>query len=258
MPSIARARRGGVARRAEWIGCVRYTTGLERTDTTASLKNIMAKETEIKLRISDVPAFRRALKRVGAHLASPGAPKVHEENVIFDTPQGGLAKHGQLLRIRTETPEAGRKSKNLQPKQRVVLTFKQPMTQQAAPEMESASGASYKVREEIEVEVAEAGNLAKIFEGLGLGGWFRYEKYRTTFRLPASKAWAKGLLIELDETPIGTFVELEGPAAAIDRAAGELGFSKRDYVLKNYLRLYMEDCRRKGQQPSNMLFPKRK
>ena len=53
-------------------------------------------------------------------------------------------------------------------------------------------------------------------------------------------------------------MELEGPAAAIDRAAGELGYSKRDYVLKNYLRLYVEDCRRKGEQPSHMLFPNRK
>ena len=218
----------------------------------------MAKETEIKLKISDLPAFHRALKRTGARLAGPGASKVHEENVIFDTPQGGLAKHGQLLRIRTETPELRRKSTNSQPKQRVVLTFKQPMTKQAAAGVDNASGGSYKVREEIEVEVAEAGNLAKVFEGLGLGGWFRYEKYRTTFRLPASKGWAKGLLIELDETPIGTFVELEGPAAAIDRAAAELGFSKRDYVLKNYLRLYMEECRRKGQEPTNMLFSKRK
>jgi len=218
----------------------------------------MAKETEIKLKISDLPAFHRALKRIGARPASPGASKVHEENLIFDTPQGGLAKHGQLLRIRTETPETRGKSKNSRPKQRVILTFKQPMTRQASPEIESASYGPYKVREEIEVEVAEAGNLAKIFDGLGLAGWFRYEKYRTTFRLPASKAWAKGLLIELDETPIGTFVELEGPAAAIDRAAGEIGFSRRDYVLKNYLRLYMEDCRRKGEQPRHMLFPKRK
>ncbi len=178
----------------------------------------MARETEIKLRISDVPAFHRALKRIGARLAGPGTSKVHEENVIFDTPQGGLAKHGQLLRIRTETPQVRGSSKVTGPKQRVVLTFKQPLAQPA----------------------------------------FRYEKYRTTFRMPDSKAWAKGLLIELDETPIGTFVELEGPAAAIDQAAAELGFSKHDYVLKNYLRLYMEDCRRKGQEPRHMVFPNRK
>jgi len=53
-------------------------------------------------------------------------------------------------------------------------------------------------------------------------------------------------------------VELEGPAAAIDRAAEQLGYSKREYVLKNYLRLYLEDCRRKGERPSHMLFPNRK
>ena len=218
----------------------------------------MARETEIKLRISDVPAFHRALKRIGARLAGPGTSKVHEENVIFDTPQGGLAKHGQLLRIRTETPEVRGKPKTTGPQQRVVLTFKQPMVQPAGAETGSASSGSYKVRDEIEVEVAEGDNLTRIFEGLGMSGWFRYEKCRTTFRLPASKAWALGLLIELDETPIGTFVELEGPAAAIDRAATELGFSKHDYLSKNYLRLYMEECRRKGVQPSHMVFPNRK
>ena len=218
----------------------------------------MAKETEIKLRITDVPAFHRALKRMGARPASPGTSKVHEENVIFDTPQGGLARHGQLLRIRTETPEVRGKAKKAGPKQRVILTFKQPATRLAVAEMEGVSHGSYRVRDEIEVEVAESANLARIFEGLGMSGWFRYEKYRTTFRLPASKAWGKGLLIELDETPIGTFVELEGPAEAIDRAAEELGYSKRDYVLKNYLRLYMEDCRRRGEEPRHMLFPERK
>jgi len=218
----------------------------------------MARETEIKLRISNVPAFHRALKRIGARLAGPGTSKVHEENVIFDTPQGGLAKHGQLLRIRTETPEVRGKPKTTAPQQRVVLTFKQPMVLPAGAQTGSASSGSYKVRDEIEVEVAEGGNLTRIFEGLGMSGWFRYEKCRTTFRLPASKAWALGLLIELDETPIGTFVELEGPAGAIDRAAAELGFSKHDYLSKNYLRLYMEECRRKGVQPTHMVFRTRK
>src|SRR5258708_3404084 len=218
----------------------------------------MATETEIKLKITDVRAFQRALKRIGARPVGPGTSKVHEENVIFDTPQGGLAKHGQLLRIRTETPRTGSKRKKGGPKQRVVLTFKQPIEQTANPAVGNASDGSYKVREEIEVEVAEAGNRTRILEGLGMSGWFRYEKYRTTFRLPGSEAWAKGLLIDLAQTPIGTFVELEGPAAAIDRAAGVLGYSKREYVLKTYLRLYLEDCRRKGEQPSHMLFPNRK
>ncbi len=217
----------------------------------------MARETEIKLRISDVPAFHRALKRIGARPAGPGTSKVREENVIFDTPQGGLAKHGQLLRIRTETPAGRGKSRDTRPKQRVVLTFKQPIAQPSGAEVGSVADWPYKVREEIEVEVAEAGNLTRIFEGLGMSAWFRYEKYRTTFRMPASKAWATGLLIELDETPIGTFVELEGPAAAIDRAAQELGFSKHDYVLKTYLSLYLEDCRRNREEPGHMLFPNR-
>ncbi len=218
----------------------------------------MARETEIKLKIDDVRAFHRTLRRIGARPVGGGNGRVHEENAIFDTPQGGLAKHGQLLRIRTETPEVRGKSKAAGPRQRVVVTFKQPIARRAAAEFGGGRHGSYKVRDELEVEVSEAGNLSQIFEGLGMSGWFRYEKYRTTFRLAASKAWARDLLIELDETPIGTFVELEGPAEAIDRAATELGFSKRDYVLKNYLVLYMEECRRKGEQPRHMVFPERK
>jgi adenylate cyclase class 2 len=115
----------------------------------------------------------------------------------------------------------------------------------------------YKVREEIETELVDGEPLQRIFEGLGLRGWFRYEKYRTTYVLPARHGWGKGLLIEVDEMPIGTFVELEGPGKAIDRAARELGFSKKDYVLKNYLVLYLDECKRKGVQPTHMMFQPR-
>lgn len=214
----------------------------------------MAQEREIKLRIEDIKAFRRLLKKLGAELVGAGQGRVHEENVIFDTPQGGLAKHGQLLRIRTETLEGGGKSGKRRSKPRVVLTFKRPVARPAASDGKGFSAGPHKLREEIETEVMDATTLATIFEGLGMAGWFRYEKYRTTFRLPASKAWARGLLIELDETPIGTYVELEGPAGAIDRAAKELGYSKRDYVLKNYLTLYVEQCRSKGIEPAHMVF----
>jgi adenylate cyclase class 2 len=231
----------------------------------------MPDETEIKLKIRDPKAFQRILKRLGAKPVGSATGRVHEDNLIFDTPDGGLAKHGQLLRLRTETiapaskkssktkksrkanPPASAKSSN---PTRQILTFKRPTAQQtAAHTSRYPSFGSHKVRDEIEAQVTDSANLIKIFEGLGMRGWFRYEKYRSTYQLPATKSWARGLLIEVDETPIGTFVELEGPPAAIDRAATELGYSKKDYILTNYLALYAEDCRRKGQQPQNMLFP---
>jgi adenylate cyclase, class 2 len=235
----------------------------------------MPDETEIKLKIRDLKAFQRILKRLGAKPVGSATGRVHEENQIFDTPDGGLAKHGQLLRLRTETVAAplpkkspktkkNKKSSKVSPAAsaksamptRQILTFKRPTAQQtAAHTSRYPSFGSHKVRDEIEANVTDTGNLVKIFEGLGMRGWFRYEKYRTTYQLPAAKSWARDLLIEIDETPIGTFVELEGPPAAIDRAATELGYSKKDYILTNYLALYAEDCRRKGQQPQNMLFP---
>jgi adenylate cyclase class 2 len=222
----------------------------------------MPRETEIKLLIEDPKSLQRTLKRLKAAPVFPKSPRIHESNLIFDTPQGGLAKHGQLLRIRTETPAADNKKPNPKTPQRHVLTFKSPpeslaMGAQASdfrPDQLSSAGRRYKVREETEMAITDAGTLQKIFEGLGLRGWFRYEKYRTTLKLPGRDKWAQGLLIEVDETPIGTYVELEGPSDAIDHAARELGFSPSDYILKNYLVLYLDACKQRGEQPTNMLF----
>jgi adenylate cyclase class 2 len=224
----------------------------------------MPRETEIKLRISNSKSFLRALTKLGA---KPASTRVHELNLIFDTPDGGLAKHGQLLRIRTETPvpngtvaaalrrhASSKRSAKKNAPSRVILTFKSPPEQLAIGELTHTMGGRHKVREEIEVVLTDAASLQKIFEGLGLKGWFRYEKYRTPYKLPSRHKWAKDLVIDFDETPIGTFVELEGPPDAIDRAALELGHSPRDYVLKNYLVLYLDDCKRQGLQPTHMLF----
>ena len=208
----------------------------------------MSREIEIKLKLENPKSFLRLLSKLGA---KPSIPRTHEMNLIFDTPDGGLAKHGQLLRIRTETV-ASRKKKA---PPRTILTFKSPPDQLAIGPAAPSRDRRHKVREEIELVLTNAPALQKIFEGLGLRGWFRYEKFRTTYKLPARHPWAKALLIEVDETPLGTFAELEGPSGAIDRAAGELGYSPRDYVLKNYLVLYLDDCRHRGVPPSDMLFP---
>lgn len=210
----------------------------------------MARETEIKLKVEDAKAFERKLRKLGGKTVGAGEGRVHEFNTIFDTPDGGLAKHGQLLRIRTETPAAKGKASGAK---RMVLTFKQPTVSGVSDE-----GARFKVREETETELTDSVALTKIFEGLGMRGWFSYEKYRTTWKLGAKEKWAKDLLIEVDETPVATYVELEGPPEAIDRAAKMFGFARKDYLLKNYLTLYAEDCRRKGVAPGNMLFEAKK
>jgi adenylate cyclase class 2 len=218
----------------------------------------MARETEIKLKIADRKALMRGLKRLGAKPKDAKRARVHESNLIFDTPDGGLAKHGQLLRIRKETAVDGKKANQRSQGLRTLLTFKSPPEQLAMGEVRPSGDRRHKVREEIETELVDGDTVQRIFEGLGLRGWFRYEKYRTTYVLPARHAWAKGLLIELDETPIGLFVELEGPGEAIDRAARELGHSAKDYVLKNYLVLYLDECKRAGRAPGNMEFADRR
>jgi adenylate cyclase, class 2 len=219
----------------------------------------MPQETEVKLRVKNPALLKRQLKKLGAKLKFRGTGRVHEMNLLFDSSDGRLAKHGQLLRIRTETqePAKSKKSRMAKLEQRIVLTFKTPPdelnSKEGAREVLPAHG-RYKVREEVELIVSDSGAMRKIFEGLGLKGWFRYEKYRTTYELPARHKWAQGLLIEVDEVPIGTFVELEGPPAAIDHAAKELGYSAKDYITKNYLVLYLEECRAKGHPPGEMLF----
>ena len=211
----------------------------------------MAKERDIKLRVEDLRALRRALAKLGALVVTP---RMHELNVVFDTPEFDLAKQQHLLRIRTETPSASRR-KTSGVATRARVTFKRPVP--AAGSTGKGERRRHKVREEIELEVTDGKSLARIFEGLGMNAWFRYEKLRTTFRLPGSRGWAKGLLIDLDETPIGVFLELEGPAAAIDRAARALGFQSRDYILANYMVLYREYCRSRREEPRDMLFAKK-
>jgi adenylate cyclase class 2 len=103
----------------------------------------------------------------------------------------------------------------------------------------SFHGHRYKIREEHEVQVEDAEAMARVFDGMGLRPWFRYEKYRTTYRLPGMT----GLLVELDETPIGDFLELEGDAAAIDRGAALLGYRPADYITKSYGQLFVEQRR---------------
>ena len=225
----------------------------------------MARETEIKLRVENVAALRKSLRRVGARPVARGSGRVHEFNTLYDTPAQEVRAKDQLLRVRVETPVGATASKPTgraptKGRRRFLLTFKGPIAETSAKATanDRQFGRNHKVREELELEIGNAKQLGAILERLGMRESFHYEKYRTTYRLPESMPWARGLLIELDETPIGIFIELEGPAKAIDRAAKLLGFSKNDYVLTNYLRLYAEECMRRDKKIGDMVFRKRK
>ncbi len=191
------------------------------------------KEVEVKVRVTDAAALRRRLAKLRARPAA----RAHEMNTLYDTPQGGFARHGQLLRIRVEQPSGkGRRDARVQ----ALLTYKGPA--QPANAQQAAEGRRYKVRDEFEVEVADPEQMRRILEALGLRPWFQYEKYRTPYRLPR----LVGLEVDFDETPIGEFLEFEGAPEAIDRGAALLGYGPADYITKSYGMLYLEHCRREG------------
>jgi adenylate cyclase, class 2 len=218
----------------------------------------MPQEIEIKLRVKNVEELLAALKGLRARTVRSGTGRVHEWNTLFDTVRQDLRRRQQLLRTRIETPDGRVVRRKRDAAQAALLTFKGPVAGRRSRAGDSTRRQRHKVREEIEFQIGDVAKLAEILEGLGMRPSFHYEKYRTTFELPESMPWAKGLKMELDETPIGTFMELEGPPHAIDRAAKELGFSKTDYILKSYLRLNAEDCRRRGVKACDMVFHKRK
>lgn len=171
-------------------------------------------EIEVKLKIGDAGAFRQTLLQKGFRST---APRAFESNIVFDTPGKKLKKRKKLLRLRRIND-------------RCILTFKQPAGSSGGSVLK-ASEARYKIREEIETEIPDFETMEKIILGLGYVPAFIYEKYREEFE-------ADDVHLMLDETPIGNFIEIEGAAAAIDRAALLLGFGTDDYITANYRKLF--------------------
>jgi adenylate cyclase, class 2 len=162
-------------------------------------------ESEIKLRAPGPEAARAAVARLGARLVHA---RHFEDNVLLDDDAGSLGASGRLLRLR-RTPQGGR------------LTYK-------GPRLDSSE---VKAREEIEVSVGEPDVLQSLLAALGLRPVFRYQKYRETY------AW-QDVEIVVDETPLGTFLEIEGPVEGIHATAAALGYRRADYVTDSYAGLF--------------------
>lgn len=212
------------------------------------------REVEIKLRVADANELRRRLAELGA--TSEG--RMFEQNTLYDRPGAKLRKSGQLLRIRIEIPAPGSGQRHstwrVAKAPTGTLTYKGAVRSgaaaHAARSRPRATGKRYKEREELELTVQNPAMLDKVLSALGYRPGFRYEKFRTTYRLRA----LPHLAVDLDETPVGVFLELEGPRAAIDRAASLLGYSQRDYSDQTYWDVYRDYRRQHGLPLRNMVF----
>jgi len=209
----------------------------------------------VKLRVSDRAAVLRRLRKLRAR----GSARMHEMNTLYDAPDGSLFREGKLVRIRTLRPAGSRApaggAAGRGGKRDAILTDKGPVR---GADGSAGQGDRCKIREEHELAVEDAAAMARVFEGMGLRPSFRYEKYRTTYQIPR----VAGLLVEMDETPIGDFLELEGEAGAIDRVAATLGYQPADYITESYGALFFRQRRAAGgeaatsRSPADMLFPK--
>ena len=166
-------------------------------------------EVEIKLRLGSVAEGRRRLRLAGFKVAKR---RVLEQNVIFDTPGRALRRRGVVLRLRS----SGARS---------LVTFKGP-----------AERGKHKIRQEIEFDLVSGGGpgFTLVLEALDYRPAFRFVKYRSEY-VPPTGAAGRAML---DETPVGVFLELEGPPRWIDRTARLLGFREADYITASYAELH--------------------
>ena len=177
-------------------------------------------EREIKLQFGTAAEARAAILATGA---TPFRARRLQEDNLLDTADGTLRRRRSILRVRMECGKS-------------LITFKGP-----------SQPSAMKLREELETIAGDGSLLVKILEELGFEVWFRYEKYREEFALD-------DVIIALDETPVGVFVEIEGGERGIAATAESLGRAPADYVLDSYRGLFVRHCEQNGLPVTDMLF----
>ena len=179
-----------------------------------------SEEREIKLRFDSVEAAREAVLATGA---TPRCCRRLQEDSLLDTEDESLRRRRCVLRIRVENGKSR-------------ITFKGPV-----------QPSIMKLRDEFETVVGDGVLLLHIFEELGFHVWFRYEKYREEFS-------HDDVIVAIDETPVGVFVEIEGSEQGITTMADALGRTPADYVLDSYRGLFLQHRDAHGLTGSDMVF----
>lgn len=182
--------------------------------------NTMTLEREIKLRFDTAEQAREAVLAAGC---TPLLGRRLQDDSLLDTADEQLRLKRCVLRVRVENGKSR-------------LTFKGPVQPSVM-----------KLREELETVVGDGAVLLRVFEELGLHIWFRYEKYREEFS-------HEDVIVAVDETPVGVFVEIEGSESGIAAMSTALGRGPADYIVDSYRALFLKHRDGLGLSGSDMVF----
>jgi adenylate cyclase class 2 len=177
-------------------------------------------EREIKLKFASAEEARSAVIAAGC---TPLHGRRLQEDALLDSDDEQLRRRRCVLRVRLENGKSR-------------VTFKGPV-----------QPSEMKVREELETLVGDGELLLRIFRELGLHIWFRYEKYREEFA-------HEDVIVAIDETPVGVYVEIEGGEQGIASMAAAIGRSPADYVVDSYRSLFLKHRQALGLNASDMVF----
>lgn len=195
----------------------RAWSGPRETDCLMTTTTV---EREIKLRYGSAEEARAVILAAGA---TPLLGRRLQEDALLDTDDEQLRRRRCVLRVRTENGKSR-------------LTFKGPV-----------QPSEMKVRDEVETLVGDGEVLLRVLEELGLHVWFRYEKFREEFS-------HEDVIVAVDETPVGVFVEIEGSEQGITQMARALGKTTADYVLDSYRGLFLAHRVQLGLSGADMVF----
>jgi adenylate cyclase class 2 len=179
-------------------------------------------EVEIKFCIADIDSLADRLRQIGFQQVTP---RTHEMNTLFDLPGHPLRDRGDVLRIRKYGDSW-------------VLTHKS--------KSEKQEGA-HKTRVETETRIADGEKMEAILRALQFEPSFRYEKFRAEWKAGSGN-------VVIDETPIGTYGEIEGPPQWIDAVARDLQIDRKDYITETYAGLFVAWKRQTGSKAEEMTF----
>jgi adenylate cyclase class 2 len=191
--------------------------------------NPREQEIEVKFYVRDLARVEQTLQNLNARRAQKRAL---ETNLRFDTTESSLGRYRHVLRLRRPAPGY------LPEDPQGLLTYKGP----------TQSGQSISIRQEIEVVVSDFETALHLLEALGYQVVVMYEKWRTVYRVG-------DVDVDLDETPLGNFLEIEGPdTAGIQEVALLLGLDWEARSGESYMALFNRVRLARGLSVQNLSF----